>query len=249
VLALGGFQVCVGERPVDAAAWGSARPRELLAYLVAHPEGRTKEQVGLALWPEASAAQLRNNFHVTLHRLRRALGGPDWVALEGDRYRVPPALVAEFDARQFAREVADARRALAQAGRAPDAAAGAAAALERALARYRGDFLDGEAAGDWHLEFRDHLQRMHADALSALGDHHVAAGRPRQAAEAYRRLLARDPLREDAAAALMRCHAALGERAQALRVYRELEAGLRAELGAPPGGAAAALAAALREAG
>jgi hypothetical protein len=46
VLALGGLQVCVGDRPVDAAAWGSARPRELLAYLVAHPDGRTKSRWG-----------------------------------------------------------------------------------------------------------------------------------------------------------------------------------------------------------
>jgi hypothetical protein len=68
------------------------------------------------------------------------------VALDGDRYRVPPALVASSTRRRSPREAADARRALAQAGRAPDAAAGAAAALERALARYRGDFLDGEPA-------------------------------------------------------------------------------------------------------
>jgi predicted ATPase/DNA-binding SARP family transcriptional activator len=241
VLALGGLQVYVGDRPIDPTAWGSARTRELLAYLVAHPEGRTKEQVGLALWPEASSAQLRNNFHVTLHRLRRALGGADWVSLDGDRYRIPTALVAEFDAQQFAREVAEARRALAGTG--GDAAA---TQLERALARYRGDFLDGEAAGDWHLAFRDHLQRLHVEALQALGTHHLTAGRPARAADAFRRLLARDPLREEAAVALMRCHAAQGEPAQALRVYRELEARLRAELGAAPCGTATALAAELR---
>ncbi|MBV9879796.1 MAG: AAA family ATPase, partial [Gemmatirosa sp.] len=85
VNALGPLQVFVGDRPVESAAWGSARPRELLVYLLMHPEGRTKEQVGLAFWPDASAAQLRNSFHVTLHRLRKALGGADWVGLVHDR--------------------------------------------------------------------------------------------------------------------------------------------------------------------
>ncbi len=248
VLALGPLQVFVGDRAIDAAAWGSARPRELLAYLVAYPEGRTKEQVGLAFWPDASAAQLRNNFHVTLHRLRKALGGPDWVALDGDRYRVPAALVGEFDAASFAREAAEARRTLARPGAGGAEAAAAAQTLERAIARYRGDFLEGEPAGDWHLEFRDHLQRLWGEAVSALGAHHLASGRPGAAAEAYRRLLARDPLREDAAAALMRCHAAMGERAQALCVYRDLAQRLRQELGAAPGAATAALAAELRAA-
>ncbi len=247
VLALGPLQVFVGGRAIDAAAWGSARPRELLAYLIAYPEGRTKEQVGLAFWPDASPAQLRNNFHVTLHRLRKALGGPDWVALDGDRYRVPTALVAEFDAALFAREAAEARRTLARPGGGADAAA-AAQALERAIARYRGDFLEGEPAGDWHLEFRDHLRRLWGEAVSALGAHHLASGRPGAAAEAYRRLLARDPLREDAAAGLMRCHAAMGERAQALCVYRDLAQRLREELGAAPAAATAALAAELRAA-
>jgi DNA-binding SARP family transcriptional activator len=242
VYALGGLRVCVGARAVPAAAWGSARPRELLAYLLAHPEGRTKEQVGLALWPEASAAQLRNNFHVTLHRLRKALGGAAWVALAGERYRVPAALVAEFDAARFAREAAAARAALARG------APGAAAALEAALAGYGGDFLDGEGAGDWHLAFRAALRRAHAEGLLALGAAHAAAGRPGRAAEAYGRALARDPLREDAAAALMRCHAALGERAQALRVYRDLARRLRDELGAEPDAATTALAAELQRA-
>ena len=90
VLALGPLQVFVGDDAIDTTVWGSARPRELLVYLLMHPDGRTKEQVGLAFWPEASAAQLRNSFHVTLHRLRKALRNPDWITLSNDRYRVDP---------------------------------------------------------------------------------------------------------------------------------------------------------------
>jgi DNA-binding SARP family transcriptional activator len=228
VLALGPLQVFVGGEAIDTTVWGSARPRELLVYLLMHPDGRTKEQVGLAFWPEASSAQLRNSFHVTLHRLRKALRNPDWIALSNDRYRVDPEILAEFDVAEFEREVVSARRALK---RRED---GAALALERAVARFRGDFMDGEPAGDWSLEHRDRLQRLFTDALMELGDQHAAENRIAKAADAYRRVLARDDLNEDATRALMRCYARVGDRSQALRLYQRFSERLRKELDAEP---------------
>jgi predicted ATPase/DNA-binding SARP family transcriptional activator len=228
VLALGPLQVFVGAEAIDTTVWGSARPRELLVYLLMHPDGRTKEQVGLAFWPEASAAQLRNSFHVTLHRLRKALRNPDWITLSSDRYRVDPAVIAEFDVAEFEREIVAARRALKRREE------GAAGALDRAIARFRGDFLDGEPAGDWHLEHRDRLQRLFVDALMELGDRHAEEGRNAKAADAYRRVLARDDLNEDATRALMRCYAKAGERSQALRLYQRFAERLRKELDAEP---------------
>jgi len=229
VSALGPLQVSIGGRTVDATAWGSARPRELLVCLLMHPEGKTKEQVGLVFWPDASAAQVRNNFHVTLHRLRKVLGNANWVALTGDRYRIDPEVVDEFDVAAFEREVESARRALVRGGGAADVAA-----LERALARYRGDFLDGEPVGDWHLEHRDRLQRVYVDALMELGGRYVEDERHAKAADVFRRVLARDELHEEALRALMRSLAESGERSQALRAYRHFSARLREELEAEP---------------
>jgi DNA-binding SARP family transcriptional activator len=228
VNALGPLQVFVGDEAIESTAWGSARPRELLVYLLAHPDGRTKEQVGLDFWPEASAAQLRNSFHVTLHRLRKALRHPEWITLANDRYRVDPSVVESFDVAEFEREVAAARKALARKEE------GAAAALERALDRFRGDFLDGEPAGDWHLELRDRSQKIYVDALMELGEHLAAEDRHAKAADAYRRALARDDLHEEAVRALMTCHARAGERAQALRLYQRFADRLRRELEAEP---------------
>ncbi len=228
VLALGPLQVFLGDRSVDPSAWGSARPRELLVYLLMHPEGRTKEQAGLAFWPDASTAQLRNNFHVTLHRLRKALGSPEIVVVVNDRYRVDPALVEEFDAIAFEREVSAARHALKrQSDR-------AAVALDQALLRYRGDFLDGEPVGDWHVEHRERLQRVYVDALMELAAHYAREERYAKAAELYRRVLARDELHEEALRALMYCLAEAGDRSQALRAYRRFADRLRTELEAEP---------------
>ena len=228
VLALGPLQVFVGSEAIDTTVWGSARPRELLVYLLMHPDGRTKEQVGLAFWPEASAAQLRNSFHVTLHRLRKALRNPDWITLTNERYRVDPEVIAEFDVTEFERDVVAARRAVK---RKEDGAIGM---LDRVLARFRGDFLDGEPAGDWHLEHRDRIQRLFVDALMELGDHQADEHRYQKAADAYRRVLARDDLNEDATRALMRCHAKVGDRSQALKLYQRFSERLRKELDAEP---------------
>jgi predicted ATPase/DNA-binding SARP family transcriptional activator len=235
VLALGPLQIFRGDRLLDASAWGSAKPRELLLFLLCHAEGCTKDQVGLAFWPDASTAQVRNSFHVTLHRLRKALGGVDWIVSTGDRYRVADHVRCEFDAARFEREVPVALRALKRRE------AGAAARLEELLALYRGDFLDGEGMGDWHLERRDHLQRLCVDCLLALGDWLAEQERYVDAAAAFERLLTRDDVNEEGYRRLMLSHARAGARPQALRAYHRLAKVLADELETEPDRATRAL--------
>ena len=75
--------------------WTYAKARELLFYLVCHPS-RSKEQIGLALWADASNAQLQNNFRVVLHHLRQALGQLGLGSLRGWKLRLQP-IVALLD--------------------------------------------------------------------------------------------------------------------------------------------------------
>ncbi len=81
--ALGPTRVFPGEQALTS--WPYARVKELLFYLIAQPP-RTKAQIGLALWPEASPAQLRNSLSTTLYHLRRVLGHPDWIIFADDHY-------------------------------------------------------------------------------------------------------------------------------------------------------------------
>jgi len=226
VNALGGLEVSVGGEPIALSAWTYARPRELLLYLLCHPRGRTREQIGLVFWPDASLAQLKNNFHVTLHYLRRTLGRPDWVVFADQRYRINPDLPVELDATQF--------ESAYRAGRSAAASTGSGEILEQALSRYRGDFLETESVGDWHLEHREHWARLYDDGLLALGECHWTAERWAKALDAYRMAVSRDPFHEEAHRRVLQCLGRLGRRAEAMRHYERLIATLRAELDAGP---------------
>ena len=108
--------------------------------------------------------------------------------------------------------------------------------LAAAAALCHGAFLDDEVVGDWHLDVRDRLQRLHVATLHALGAELVHGERWGEAAETYRRLLAADDLDEEACRQLMTCLARAGDRAGALRAYRQLVERLDTELDAEPAG-------------
>ncbi len=229
IRALGAFEVHVRNRRIEKPEWGSSRARELLAFLACHPEGCTKMQIGLALWPDASPGQLRNIFHVTMHRLRNALALPDAIQVDADRYRLNPSIAREFDAELFEREVDAATREVRRSS-----GADPTAALDTAIGRYRGDFLAGEAVGEWADERRDRLRERYLHALDALGRVRMERGRYLEAADAFGMLLARDSVNEDACRRQMMCLTQLGDRAAALRAYDALVRALRDELGVRP---------------
>jgi len=225
--ALGTLRVHVRGELLPAERWGSARPRELLVFLADDPRGRTRDEVGRALWPDATPAQASNSFHVTLYRLRKALGQPEWIPLVDERYRIAPDVRLDFDAHRFEHDV---RQAL------QDAAAGqvVTARLEAALALYRGELLEDQVVGEWCREARDRLRALCIEALLTLGADHYAAGRVDAATEAYRRAVALDDVHEEAYRRLMLCLAATGMRAEALVLFQRLSALLRDELDASP---------------
>ncbi len=224
--ALGSLQVEIAGRSA-AGGMGSARSRELLVFLLLQPGGATKEEVGAALWPEASASQIRNSFHVTLHRLRGLLGHPEAIVVAAGRYAVAPSFLGFFDAPAF-ESGAKGALAAAKAGR-PESAE-----MLAAIALYRGELLQGEPAGEWHLERRERLQRLYLDLLAATGKELRAAGRHAEAAEVYRRFVAADDHAEEAYRQLMASLESQGQIQEARRVYRQLEQVLRRELGVAP---------------
>lgn len=227
IFGFGTSRVLRAGRDLGAADGIYAKARELLFYVLMHGPS-TKEQIGLALWPNASAAQLRTTFHPTLHHLRRALGGPEWIVLAQQRYDLNRALPYTFDGEQFTAAIAEAQR---RAEAEPEAAI---CLLDGAVTRYGGKFLADAAEGEWFLPIQDKLQQSFLDALLLLGGLRFAAGAYTDAATVFRRVIAEDSYQESAHRDLMRCYARLGERSLALRQFQTFADMLRDELGATP---------------
>lgn len=247
---LGSFQVWVEGTAVPSEAFSYAKPRELLALLVAQREGATRDHMGRSLWPDAPASRLKNSFHVTLHHLRKALQRPAWIVQEADRYRVAREITVRADAVVFEEAAGRAlsgvrawRENGAPAGEAPRVAE----ALEGAASLYAGDLLDGEVVGVWAEEWRDRLRRRAADLHLALGRLLEHAGRLDDAADAFGAATAREPLNEEAHRGLMRCWAATGQRARSLAHCDTLVTLLRETLDVGPDAETVALRDTLRD--
>jgi predicted ATPase/DNA-binding SARP family transcriptional activator len=238
IRAFGPLQVRRDGRLLTNEDWTYARPRELLFYLLSNREGRTRDQIGLDLWPEASPAQLRSSFHVTMHHLRRALGGAEWITFHENRYRFEAARTVAYDVDTFTAIAQDASRAAPGAER--------TALLERAVGLYRGEFLEGAGFGDWTHAPRERLRRAYADAALQLAATYREAGSLQRAEAVCRELLGRDNLDERAHRLLMQILADAGRPAEALRHLNVLTALLREELSIMPSPETLALADTLR---
>jgi DNA-binding SARP family transcriptional activator len=247
VRSLGRLEILRDGEPLPDNAWRYAKPRELLLYLLSHPEGRTRDQIGLVFWPDASPTQVKNSFHVMLHHVRKAIGRTDLIVFRSDRYGIAWEAGVAFDARMFEEGARAGMRALKEA-RTPSDEQRAIDRLRASLDLYRGDFLAEEQTGDWAVEMRDHLRRLHSDALMVLGRRHLLNGENREAAEVFRRVTRSDELHEEAHRHLMLALTRAGDRSEAIRQYERLSQALQTDLDAEPEGETKALYERLRKA-
>ena len=223
VTLLGEFEV----RAADGAVRDlpGQKERALLAVLALPPGApHSRDRLAGLLWSDRDDARARDSLKHALTRLRQALGPEGAAAIVADRQSV------RLDAAATSVDVAAFEELLAT---------GTAEATERAIALYRGDLLDGIGVRDaafeeWLVVERQRLRRLVEDAAARLLASLLAGGARDRAADAARRLLSLDPLREDACRALMRYLCERGETAQALKLYAGLRDRLHRELGVRP---------------
>jgi DNA-binding SARP family transcriptional activator len=227
IIAFGPAQVYRGEALLTSADWTYAKSNELLFYLLTY-DFRTKEQIGLDMWPDVSPAQLRNTLGVRLHHLRRALGRADWIVFENNTYAFNRSLNYWFDVEAFETYLADARQMR------DDSPEQAIRHFQDAVKLYRGEFLQDGVEGEWFITRQAELRGKYLEALLTLGQLLFAGGNYAQAGAAYKKVIEHDNYVEAAHRELMRCYARLGEQAQALRHYQELVQIMRDELDSPP---------------
>lgn len=235
LLLLGTFQlVHEGTRYTDSL---SPRMKELLAYLALRGEQPVpRQQVAFALWPETMDAQAQTNLRQLTHRLLRRLPFLQQYLVLGGSMGWHTAAGVSVDVHAFGEGLAEAEAAL-QRGEVDQGLA----ALERAVALYRGDLL-ADCYSDWVAPDRELWRGRLAQALADLVGLLQERGEYSRAVPYAEHLLALDEYHEPTYRLLMDLHAARGDRRGVQAVYRRCVVTLRRELGVAPEPATQALA-------
>jgi two-component SAPR family response regulator len=229
----GDLQVQVDGQPIPNRQWRGFKTKLILAHLLAHPEGVTKEQLTDLLYGEMDTT--RTAILVLLSRLRYALE-PDldkqtpsrFIQFLDGRYTFNFAVPYTLDTQEFhyhLKRGADTALELAERRR----------HWHQALGIYQGMYL-AELAADcpWLTVEQERYRRLAQDVHTAVLKSYLAEGADALALDAAEANLAFDACSEFAHQVKMSCLARLGQRESALRHYTIMKQAFERELGSPP---------------
>ncbi|HEY9284348.1 MAG TPA: BTAD domain-containing putative transcriptional regulator, partial [Pyrinomonadaceae bacterium] len=221
-------------RPLAADAWTTKRARDILCFIASRRHRRaSKDTIIDTFWGESDFDAVEKNFHPTVSHIRKALNSNQPVKQNFLLYRDGDYLLSQdfsyfIDTEEFDRLAAEGE----SARRAGDHER-FVSAYERALALYRGDFMQGSYE-EWAEEQRSYYKEQYLRMLETLA---VAAQKQDDWARSLQlaqRILSDDQFREDVHCMIMRAHAAEGNRASVKEQYETLRRLLRKELGVEP---------------
>jgi TolB-like protein/DNA-binding SARP family transcriptional activator/tetratricopeptide (TPR) repeat protein len=198
----------------------------LLAVLAAAGErGRSRDQLLLLFWPDATQTRARHSLGQLLYALRTSLG--DTVFDGVNPVRLNPDLICS--------DVAAFNAALERDD------------IEAAVNEYRGPFLDGFYVDDapeferWVETERERLAARYAGALERLARDASAAGDHVTAVDRWKTLVETDPMSSRNATGLIGALMNAGDHSSALQYAKQYEALVTKELGVGAGPAVATL--------
>lgn len=224
--ALGDLEVRMDGRRILDLEWESEKSKELFLLLLTEERSLRRDEIVVALWPEAGGSRANSLFHSTLYRVRRALY-PECIVESGGAYALNPLASFRYDAREFERLSKKAR------GMKEDDP-GHVDALRTAADLYRGPFAP-HLESQWADTHRLRLEERFLELAAKLTDRLFRQGDYAEAAQTCQRLLEYDPYNEAAYYKLMKAYAASGDDEAALRAYKRYREVLEIDLGEKPG--------------
>jgi LuxR family transcriptional regulator, maltose regulon positive regulatory protein len=221
-------------RPFAADAWTTRRARDILCFVASRPHNRAaKDTIVDTFWRDTDLKTIEKNFHPTMSHIRKALNSnqplkQNFVAYRDGEYQLNPEFSYSIDVEVFDRLITD-----GEAGRRARDFDRCIDCYERAVALYRGDFMQG-SYDDWVEEQRSYYREQFLRMLESLA---AVAERKQdwvRAMDLGQRILRDDAFREDIHCLVMRAHAALGNRVAVKEQYETLRGLLQKELGVEP---------------
>jgi len=244
VLTLGSFDLRIAGTSLQFSGKLPRKPLALLKAIIALG-GTEVPQAKLidALWSAYDGDAAKRALGVTLVRLRKLLGTHDAIEVTDERLSLNREL-CWVDVYAFESAMKQAERA-----RAEGLHAQFVAQAQRALARYKGEFLSAERDEVWAVQLRQRIRGKFIAAVEDLGQAYEQQRDWARAIHTYRRGLEVEDLAENFYLGLMRCYCALHRPAEGIAVFRRLRQTLSIVLGVAPSPESEAAITALRELG
>jgi DNA-binding SARP family transcriptional activator len=234
IYTLGTLQVVRETQTVTESDWHTRQARQLLKILITErPRPVSTDRLIDLLWPnstpDAAATTLRSAINALRNVLepdRRSRAPSKYIITEAPGYAFYEHADIWLDVDQFETLL---NRAEVEANPRQQEAL-----LDAAVELYQDDYLTSDPYADWAQSEREQLRERYFAALLTLAALRGGHGNYTAAIAACRRIIARDPVRENAYQAMMRYQAESGDSASALLTYERCRALLAEELGADP---------------
>jgi two-component SAPR family response regulator len=198
--------------------------RDLFFLFLAHPEGMTKEDVGLVFWPDSSPAELKLRFKNAMYRMRHAIGS-EAVLFQDNFYLFNRALDYEYDIQNF----------FAAYTRANDEKNPSKKkdALQSVIQLYKGPYLP-DINEIWVVGDRQKYLEMFLEAIEELVTLSITDKEFQEALNYCQRALKEDICNEEIYRSLMEIYADLGNKAAISKQYEICRRVLKSELNTRP---------------
>jgi LuxR family maltose regulon positive regulatory protein len=221
-------------RPMAADAWTTKRARDILCYIASRRHRRASKDVIIdTFWGEAEFEVVEKNFHPTISHIRKALNSnqplkQNFLLYRDGDYQLNQSFTYWIDTAEFDRLLSEgeAARRAREFERCIDA-------YERAVALYRGEFMQG-SYDDWVEEQRTYYREQYLRLLESLAAVAQKSEDWPRVLNLTQQILREDPFREDIHCMIMRAYSATGNRAAVKEQYEHLRRLLQKELGVEP---------------
>ncbi|HEY0547524.1 MAG TPA: BTAD domain-containing putative transcriptional regulator [Pyrinomonadaceae bacterium] len=221
-------------RSLAADAWTTKRARDILCFIASRRHRRaSKDSIIDTFWGESDFDAIEKNFHPTVSHIRKALNSnqplkQNFLLYRDGDYQLNASFSYSIDTEEFDRLVAEgeAARRAGQQERYVES-------YEKALALYRGDFMQS-VYDEWVDEHRSYYREQYLRILESLAATAEKLKEWPRALDLAHQILRDDSFREDIHCTIMRAHAALGNRVAVKEQYESLRKLLREELGVEP---------------
>ena len=220
----GRMQVRVGNKLITNRDWKTQLARDLFFFILAHPDGVSREEIGDAFWPDADRNTIILRFKNTIYRLRRAVG-KDTISFVEDTYCFNRSLDFEYDVDNYLTELESAKQVSEIEDKIDH--------YRSAIDNYHGPFLP-KMDQEWVEIMREKYHLAFMDAALELSNLYIKTGKYVSALAVTNRALEEDNYNEAIYRSAMVAYSGMDDRPGVARQFERCKVVLKNDLDLDP---------------